>query len=371
VALAFYVSGHGLGHASRDIEVINAVARLDPALPIHVRTAAPRWIFERTLRAARATVTECACDTGVVQRSSLYLDVDASLDRAAAFHATLDARAAVEAELLGRRGVRFVVADVPPLGFEAAHRAALPSAALANFTWDWIYAHYPGHATRAAGLVARIQAAHAHATLAWRLPLSEGFSGFPRVLDVPWIARHATRPASEVKRALALPDDRPLALVSFGGYGVEWQHTPELRSERFGLVLTTASHTPPALLAGRCGPGVHLVAEDRLYGTGLRYEDLVAAVDVVVTKPGYGIISECVANRTALLYTSRGDFAEYDVLVRELPHWVPARFFPHDRLYSGFWDDELAAVLAQPHRSMHVRTDGAEVVATAILEAYR
>ena len=30
------------------------------------------------------------------------------------------------------------------------------------------------------------------------------------------------------------------------------------------------------------------------------------AADVVVTKPGYGIISECIANDTAILYTSRG-----------------------------------------------------------------
>ena len=54
----------------------------------------------------------------------------------------------------------------------------------------------------------------------------------------------------------------------------------------------------------------------RLYAHGLRYEDVVGAVDVVITKPGYGIISECVANDTALLYTSRGHFVEYDVLVR-------------------------------------------------------
>ncbi len=48
---------------------------------------------------------------------------------------------------------------------------------------------------------------------------------------------------------------------------------------------------------------------------GLLYQDLVAAADVVVSKPGYGIVSECVANGTALLYTSRGRFIEYDLFV--------------------------------------------------------
>ena len=53
----------------------------------------------------------------------------------------------------------------------------------------------------------------------------------------------------------------------------------------------------------------------RCAASGYRYEDLVRAADVVVTKPGYGIIAECLANDTALLYTDRGRFIEYDVLV--------------------------------------------------------
>ena len=63
---------------------------------------------------------------------------------------------------------------------------------------------------------------------------------------------------------------------------------------------------------------------------GLRYEDLVAAVDVVMTKPGYGIIAECVANDTALVYTSRGHFVEYDVLVREMPRWLRCGFISNE-----------------------------------------
>ena len=52
----------------------------------------------------------------------------------------------------------------------------------------------------------------------------------------------------------------------------------------------------------------------------------MCAADVVVTKPGYGIISEAIANDTALLYTSRGRFVEYDVLVHEMPRYLRAQF---------------------------------------------
>ena len=91
-----------------------------------------------------------------------------------------------------------------------------------------------------------------------------------------------------------------------------------------------------------------MIDENAMYDRGYRYEDLVRAVDVVVTKPGYGIISECIANDTALLYTSRGDFREYQVLVDAMPEFLRCTFIDHADLFSGHWKPHLDALLAQP-----------------------
>jgi len=45
--IVFYVSGHGFGHTSRTIAVIDAVAERRPGVEIAVRTSAPRRLFER------------------------------------------------------------------------------------------------------------------------------------------------------------------------------------------------------------------------------------------------------------------------------------------------------------------------------------
>jgi L-arabinokinase len=100
----------------------------------------------------------------------------------------------------------------------------------------------------------------------------------------------------------------------------------------------------------------------------IRYEDLVAAADVVVSKPGYGIVSECIANQTALLYTSRGIFAENDVLVGEMKPVVRSRFIGQDDLRNGLWEPSVRALLAEPEPAERMPTDGAGVVASAILE---
>jgi hypothetical protein len=118
--------------------------------------------------------------------------------------------------------------------------------------------------------------------------------------------------------------------------------------------------------AARSRRGVVEFDEQALYDEGWRYEDLVAAVDVVATKPGYGIIAECAANGTAMLYTSRGHFVEYEVLVREMPAFIRCRFIPQGDLFAGNWRPYLDALLGQ-EKPPPANVEGASVVADAIL----
>ena len=113
---------------------------------------------------------------------------------------------------------------------------------------------------------------------------------------------------------------------------------------------------------------VLLINEEAFISSGYRYEDLVGAVDVVMTKPGYGIIAECISTRTAMLYTSRGEFREYDVLTRALPRYVRSRFISNQDVLSGQWIRALTALLAQPAVPESLATDGAAHAARAITD---
>jgi hypothetical protein len=100
----------------------------------------------------------------------------------------------------------------------------------------------------------------------------------------------------------------------------------------------------------------------------LHYEDVVRAVDVVVTKPGYGIISDCIANGAAMLYTPRGRFVEYDVMVREMPRFLRCEPLSLEDFGAGRWRKGLDAVAGQPAPPEQPSTDGAAVIARMILE---
>jgi len=339
----YYISGHGLGHASRSIEIIRALTAAAPDVRVVVRTSAPEWFFESAGPAC--DVQRADVDTGVVQFDSLRIDAAKTLETAAAFYREFDRRADADAERLSAAGADLVVGDIPPLAFAAAARAGIRSLAVGNFTWDWIYGAYPAFAEEAPHVVPTIRAAYDAADVMCRLPFHGGFDGRAPVEDVPLVARHSVRDRADTRRRLGIPDGRPAVLASFGAYGAP---LPES--------LLGRSHAFTFLSFDRRPPG------------DVSYEDVVAAVDVVVSKPGYGIVSDCVANDTALLYTSRGAFAEYDVFVSEMPRVLRCRYIDQHELVSGRWERALDALLRQPLPPERWRIDGAAVIATRIVE---
>jgi L-arabinokinase len=365
--VAFYISGHGFGHASRQIEIINAVAtRLDGHARIVIRTAAARWLFDRTLRTP-VTFLPGDADTGVVQIDSLRLDEAATVHAAREFYSTFHHRVEAEAALLRAHDVRLVIADAPPLACAAAAAAGIPSIVISNFTWDWIYEGYAEQFDAdAPEVLPIIREAYAQATEGWRLPMGGGFAAFRSVADLPFVARHATKSRDEVLGALDLPSSRPLVLSSFGGYRLEDLSLHSLDClDRWTVAIT--GRTRPSSLPEH----VAFVDERHLYERGMRYEDLVAAVDVVATKPGYGIISECIANDTAILYTSRGRFPEYDVMVREMPRYLRCVYIDQDALLAGRWLASLDRLFASPPPPERPATDGADVAAERIAAIIR
>jgi UDP:flavonoid glycosyltransferase YjiC (YdhE family) len=366
--IVFYISGHGFGHSSRTIEVIQALLERHPDVSIVVKTAAPRTFFDRGLDGPYEFI-DFQCDPGMIQIDALNLDAAESLRQAKGFYAQLEDKITSEAAFLRARGARLVVGDIPPLAFGAARAAELPSVAIGNFTWDWIYEGYPEQSPQ--NLAQLIRDSYRNATVALRLPASGGFEGLEAITrDIPFIARRSNHDPLEVRRRLGLPLDRPLVLVSFGGYGVSGLNTSALAALRRYAIVTTdlpsREHADRPLFLRVAG--LHYISEDQLSAGGYKYQDLVRAADVVATKPGYGILTDAMANDTAVLYTSRGHFVEYEVLVRAMPRYVRSEFIDQENLLSGNWGPYLDRLLASPPPHEKPDLNGASIAAKTILE---
>ena len=352
---AFYITGHGFGHATRMAAVAGTLAGRVPGLQLTLVTTVPESLFRLNLsvpfRLRRRTL-----DVGVIQHDSLRLDPAATL---AAYARLLEQQPAAieqEAALLHKEAVDLVVADIPPAAFPVARRAGLPGVGISNFSWDWIYADYVRDLPDDARVLQAIRDAYGQADLFLRLPFHGPCDAFKVIRDIPMVARRSRRSREEVRGLLGLNGSRPVILLSFGGFevqGIDFDRVEALHEYCF-----LVTQPPP-----------RPIRNVRVVTLGaLKYEDVVAQADAVLTKLGYGIVSECLANRTPVLYTSRGEFAEYPHLVEGLERFGIAAFIENRDLLAGNWRSGLEALLQRSGTWVDLPANGAEVAAD-ILQA--
>jgi UDP:flavonoid glycosyltransferase YjiC (YdhE family) len=351
--IAVYVTGHGFGHATRMAAVVGALVERVPDLEITFVSTAPEWLFRRNL-AVPFSYRPCALDVGVVQKDSIRLDAEATLEAYANLLERQTTLVEQEVGFLRQAQVKLVVADIPPAAFSVARRAGVPGVGIGNFSWDWIYAEYVRESPAQASVVEAIRAAYAGADLFLRLPFHGPCDVFPVVRDIPMVARRARHPRADARRRLGLSNTRPVVLLSFGGFelrGIDFARVERLDDFQF---LATQPLPRPVR-------NVRAVGMD-----GLLYQDIVAQADTVITKPGYGIVSECLVNRVPVLYTPRGQFAEYDCLVRGLECFGVCHRIGNDDLLAGNWRDALEALLTRPRRWPELPANGAQVAASIL-----
>lgn len=321
--LVAYLSGHGYGHFTRSQAVLE---RLTERASVHLRTSGQALRLARRT-AGFASLEEVDVGPGVAQHGPLVVDLPATLRALAAHVAELPRLAEREARALSHLGATAVFADVPPLAFAAAARAGLPSVGLSNFSWSWIYQGYAHHDPAFAAAAAVLAAAEARCTRMLALAGGGGLEHCGQVVPIAPVVRRPRLPGAEVRRRLGLDDGdgRPLALLSFGGFGDELD---------LARIATGVTRLRLLLVSGP--PGLRLPHARSIEPDGaLTHPDLVAACDCLVGKPGYGTVAECLHRPTALVHVPRGEFREYPALVAFIERYLPQAPLSKDELLAG------------------------------------
>jgi len=348
--IALYLSGHGYGHMTRACEVLAELRRRAPDVPLAVVGSVPERLVRRAVPGPLVFRT-ATCDVGLVQRDALHIDEPATAARCRDFESTWAARIEAEASFLKKSGARLVIGDIPPLAFAAAAQAGLRSVALGNFSWDWVYRHLSVREPALAASADLAAGAYRQAALLLELPFAGDLSAFTRRERIGLVARRPRVAREEGRRRLGL-DGRPAVLLSFGGVGL------------------------PAMEQGGTAESLEFRwlrpsdVDDRLEALDLTYPDVVHAVDLVVTKPGYGIVTDAIAAGTRVVYTERGDFPEYPVLVEGMTRLLACVHVSNADLLAGRIEDPVRRALAMPVPSAP-EMDGASRAARRLLETYR
>ncbi|MBM4366995.1 MAG: hypothetical protein FJ102_12350 [Deltaproteobacteria bacterium] len=270
--IGIVASAHGYGHATRDAVLARTLRARGHRVTL--LSAAPPAVLGDDL-----DVVPLVADVGLVQHDSLSEDLVATRAQLDAF--SLDA--------MQFSGLDRLVVDISPFALEAARRAGVPTVAMGNFDWAWIYRHYPD-LRRWAATFERWQAPHRAVSLA----PGPGLHGFCEVVPGGLLARSAP-PVRVASRAV---------LTCFGGFGMN--ALDALLPELPGVTWVLAPPMP------------RLARADARYVDDVPFPALVAGADALFTKPGYGVLAEATVAGTPIVYLDRGAFPEAPFLEAQM-----------------------------------------------------
>lgn len=357
VPVAVVVSAHGFGHAARACAVMAALAERRPELRFEIVTTVPRWFFEQSL-AAPFSVHRLVTDVGLVQRTPLEEDLDATTDRLDRLLAPRSGRLERLAVRIARLRCRIVLADIAPLGIAAARRIGIPSVLVENFSWDWIYDGYGEVAPRLAQHGAALAALSATADL--HLQTEPACRREASALAVPPVARQRRSSPAAVRSSLGIPDEARLVVLTMGGVG--WSYRGLEAAERHrGAWFAVPGGAPQPRRRGRV---MLLPFHSEIY-----HPDLVQAADVVVGKLGYSTVAETYHARAAMAFVSRPHFRESAVLAEFVRRTAPSVEITEAAFNDGSWLDAVDGLL-DAERPTEARVNGAAEAAAAILDRF-
>ena len=353
--VAYYITPHGFGHAVRSLEVVRLMLEYMPDLEVTIVSDLPEYLIEQCVGKA-VPLRRRRLDVGLVQRDSLQFDLSATLAALRDIRRHAGKYIEEETRFLEEGRVAGIVSDIPWLPFHASHRLGIPSLGMSNFTWEWIYESYADSDSDWRDVIEWVREGYRRCGLFLRLPMHGDCSVFPKLRDVPLVARKSDRSRDALRTILGAGSDRKTYLVSFSS--LELDSGALARLERMDGRIFFYKRPLDFRSANMFS----------LNDVAMTYNEIVCAVDGVITKPGYGIVSDCLTCGTPMLYTDRGEFPEYRILVDEMHRRLTAVFIPSPDLRSGAWEEGLKMLEQSPGRFEPMATNGGEICARTILD---
>ena len=326
------ISGHGYGHAAQVVPVLNELGRLIPNLKTILRSTVPATFFRDRLTIPWE-FQSVQQDVGCIQHGPLEIDVPATWAAHVQFHAGWEQRLADEVAAIRIASPDIILADTPYLAVAAGKETGVPVVALANFTWiEALQPFADPTQPRYQALLETMRQSYGHAKLALRVAPGLPLSTFAKVVDIGPIAERGQSHREELRTNLGIHNSEQLVLLAFGGIPLEtlpWEKMEQMRGYHFIV------NTPP----NRPSPCIHVNST-----IPHSFSTLMASVDLIMTKPGYGTIVEAVALGMPVVYVRRYNFADEAPLVEFLHQYGRGHELSLLDFTAGNWQPAFEAI---------------------------
>ncbi|MGB5044622.1 MAG: hypothetical protein WBO11_06650, partial [Nitrospira sp.] len=246
-------------------------------------------------------------------------------------------------------GPACVLSDISHLGIAAGAATGIPTIGLCSLSWDLVLEPFADpvrceHAT----ILRQIREAYAKADCFLRVAPALAITAFHPVREIGPIAEPAVPQPAALRKAIGAGQSERVVLVGFGGIALRafpFEHMEAMDGFRF-------------VVDGVVPNGLTRVLS--LASLGMTFKAVMASVDMILTKPGYGTIVEAVALGIPVVYVRRYNFPDEPPLVDHLHRYGRGAELSLADFLQGRWNAAIEQAFARPLSSTPPPLSGAQ-----------
>ncbi len=352
--IAYFVSSHGFGHATRSVAIINEIHSESKKFKFIIVSNLPDLFWKNNLQPSVDFKNyQIRTDIGLAQTDSFHFDLEETVSLLEKYledptHGLKDLF-----HFLLKSEICHVVCDISPIGIQMAKLLKVKCTLVENFTWDWIYEPLIEKNEKFYAISQRLKNIYDWVDL--RIQVRPFCKIHPAGLQVEPIHRPFKQPPSVIKEQLGLDEEQDFILVSTGGIAYQYKFLDTLNKSKQNFVI--------------CGDFPKMKKNKNVFflpmSSFFHFPDLVRASNQVVGKVGYGTMVECWAANRKLHGVFRDDFRESKVLKEFITSEGFGSEITLDQFNSGDWInnlDQTEFLVTEP------KTNGNQIAAQEIME---
>ena len=294
--IAFYISDHGFGHASRNIPIIRYILEVRNDIKIYVKTGIKQGEFIkdslRDLNKSNNVIFDLAnVDIGLVlKKNSLDIDVYKLNEKVTEYIDSWNNKMNKEKEFLIKSNINLVICDIVPWILKVTKELKIKSLLISNFTWVNIYNEYLSK-----DICNKFKECYelADKTFLYDLYMDSMKKYITHYDEVGLICRRFNLPKV---REIRSKYKKPIVFVSVGR-SVEVNKVIDVSYLDYEFIVTE---------------GINLIGKNVTYlpVSTNNTHDYIKASDYVITKAGWGTVVECLIANKKFALLSRDGVAE-------------------------------------------------------------
>lgn len=292
--IAFFISDHGFGHASRNIPIIRYILEATKDIRIIIKTGKNQGQFIRDLVGdfnGRVTYFFEAMDMGLIlKENSLDVDSEKLEEKVQDYISSFEEKVSKENEFLHYNNVNLIVSDIVPWVFKSAKELNISSILISNFTWVEIYKEHLSKEICDKYIECYKLADKA---LFYELYMEEMKNYIESYEEVSLCSREFDlEKVDKIKKNF----ERPIVYISVGR-SVDLQKEINVSNLEYDFIVTD---------------GIKLKGHNVYYlpTETPNTQDYLMASDFVITKAGWGTVSEALLAKKKIALLTRDNVAE-------------------------------------------------------------